>query len=171
MSRHLSLVLHPCPDGASSPASARWARSRSSAAPRRPHGQLRAPSASACASGSTGGKLRVGLLPIVDVLPIYVADSEGLFKAQNLDVELSLFASALERDAALQAGQLDVELNDLVSAVLLNKDEQLGPGDPALVPRQPEDADDDDRRRARTARSRRRPTSRTCEIAHLREHA
>ena len=75
------------------------------------------------AGGSTGGKLRVGLLPIVDVLPIYVADSEGLFKAQNLDVELSLFASALERDAALQAGQLDVELNDLVSAVLLNKDE------------------------------------------------
>jgi NitT/TauT family transport system substrate-binding protein len=74
------------------------------------------------AGGSTGGKLRVGLLPIVDVLPIYVADSEGYFKAQSLDVELSLFASALERDAALQAGQLDVELNDLVSALLLNKD-------------------------------------------------
>ncbi len=74
------------------------------------------------ASASSGGKLRVGLLPIVDALPIYVADSEGLFKAQNVGVELSLFASALERDAALQAGQLDVELNDLVSACLLNKD-------------------------------------------------
>ncbi len=74
------------------------------------------------ASTSSGGKLRVGLLPIVDVLPIYVADSEGFFKAQNVAVELSLFASALERDAALQAGQLDVELNDLVSACHLNKD-------------------------------------------------
>lgn len=90
-------------------------------------GALGALAAVGCAApstgGTTGGKLRVGLLPIVDVLPIYVADSEGYFKAQGLDVELSLFASALERDAALQAGQLDVELNDLVSAVLLNKDE------------------------------------------------
>jgi NitT/TauT family transport system substrate-binding protein len=79
-------------------------------------------STASSASGSTGGKLRVGLLPIVDALPIYVADSEGFFKAQNLSVDLSLFASALERDAAFQAGQLDVELNDLVSAALLNKD-------------------------------------------------
>ncbi len=81
-----------------------------------------APSTLTANSAATGGTLRVGLLPIVDVLPIYVADSEGFFKAQNLDVQLSLFASALERDAALQAGQLDVELNDLVSACLLNKD-------------------------------------------------
>jgi NitT/TauT family transport system substrate-binding protein len=79
-----------------------------------------------CAAPSTGpgGKLRVGLLPIIDVLPMYVAEQEGFFKAQGLEVELTLFASALERDAALQAGQLDLELNDLVSAVLLNKDEQ-----------------------------------------------
>ena len=71
---------------------------------------------------ASGGKLRVGLLPIVDALPMYVAEAEGYFQESGLEVELTLFASALERDAALQAGQLDLELNDLVSVALLNKD-------------------------------------------------
>ena len=75
-------------------------------------------------------RLRIGLLPIVDVLPLYVAETEGYFKEQNLEVELITFASALERDAAFQAGQIDGELNDLVSAALLNKD-----GDRARVVR------------------------------------
>lgn len=78
--------------------------------------------AAGCQAAPGGGKLRVGLLPIVDALPMYVAESEGYYKQQGLEVELTLFASALERDAALQAGQLDLELNDLVSATLLNKD-------------------------------------------------
>lgn len=75
-----------------------------------------------CQTPPPVGKLRVGLLPIVDALPMYVAESEGYFREQGVEVELILFGSALERDAALQAGQLDLELNDLVSAALLNKD-------------------------------------------------
>jgi NitT/TauT family transport system substrate-binding protein len=66
--------------------------------------------------------LKFGTLPIVDTLPLHVADTEGLFAKQNLKVELVPFASAVERDAALSAGQLDGELNDLISTGLLNKD-------------------------------------------------
>lgn len=79
---------------------------------------------SACQSltPQQSSKLKVGLLPIVDVLPMYVAEAEGYFKERNVDVELVLFPSALERDAALQAGQIDGQLNDLVSVALLNKD-------------------------------------------------
>ncbi len=66
--------------------------------------------------------LKIGLLPILDVLPIYVADQEGYFKEQGIQVELVPFASALERDTALQSGQIDGEINDLISAALLNKD-------------------------------------------------
>lgn len=79
---------------------------------------------SACQSltPQQSSKLKVGLLPIVDVLPMYVAEAEGYFKERNVDVELVLFPSALERDAALQAGQIDGQLNDLVSVTLLNKD-------------------------------------------------
>jgi NitT/TauT family transport system substrate-binding protein len=67
-------------------------------------------------------RLKVGVLPIVDALPMYVAEQEGYFADRKLEVELVLFQSALERDAALVAGQIDGELNDPISAALLNKD-------------------------------------------------
>ena len=67
-------------------------------------------------------QLKVGVLPILDALPMYVAEQEGYFTENNLQVELVLFQSALERDAALVAGQIDGELNDPISAALLNRD-------------------------------------------------
>ncbi|MHB0870796.1 MAG: ABC transporter substrate-binding protein [Chloroflexota bacterium] len=66
--------------------------------------------------------LKVGVLPIVDVLPMYVAEQAGYFEEQKLRVELVLFPSALERDSAFVAGQIDGELNDPISAGLLNKE-------------------------------------------------
>lgn len=69
-------------------------------------------------------KLKVGLLPIIDSLPFYVAEQEGYFKAEGLDVELTTFTSALERDTALQTGQTDGQLADLVASGLLNKDKE-----------------------------------------------
>jgi NitT/TauT family transport system substrate-binding protein len=69
------------------------------------------------------GQLKVGLLPILDVLPLYVAEQEGFFTAEGLAIELVPFSSALERDVALQAGQIDAEVNDLISAALLNKED------------------------------------------------
>ncbi len=80
------------------------------------------PQATSQAASKETLSLKVGLLPIIDVLPMYVAEQEGYFKQQNLQVELVLFPSALERDSAFVAGQIDGELNDPVSAGLLNKD-------------------------------------------------
>ncbi|MHB1005482.1 MAG: ABC transporter substrate-binding protein [Chloroflexota bacterium] len=65
--------------------------------------------------------LKIGLLPIVDVLPMYVAEQEGFFKEQNIQVELLNFSSAVERDSAMQAKQIDGQLNDLVATMLLGK--------------------------------------------------
>ena len=73
-------------------------------------------------SPADDGQLKVGVLGILDTLPMYVADQEGYFKTQGITVELVPFKSALERDTAMQAGQIDGILNDLVSAALLNKD-------------------------------------------------
>ena len=78
---------------------------------------------SGCDLASDDGKLKIGLLPILDVLPLYVADQEGFFRDEGVQVELVPFASALERDVAFQAGQIDGEVNDLVSTALLNKDQ------------------------------------------------
>lgn len=67
-------------------------------------------------------RLRVGLLPIIDSLPFYVAEEEGFFRREGLEVELVTFSSAVERDAALQAGQIDGQLADLIASGLLNKE-------------------------------------------------
>jgi NitT/TauT family transport system substrate-binding protein len=65
--------------------------------------------------------LKVGVLPLLETLPIWVATQEGYFQSEGVVVEPVLFASAIERDAAIQARQLDGELTDLVSAALLNQ--------------------------------------------------
>ncbi len=73
-------------------------------------------------TAATPGTLRIGALPITDVVPFYVAQEQGYFKQQGVNVEIISAASAAERDQLMIAGQIDGELNDLVSTVLFNKD-------------------------------------------------
>lgn len=70
---------------------------------------------------ATNKPIRLGVLPIEDNLPLYVAESDKLFEKAGIKVELVPFASALERDAALQAGRIDGEVADLVAVGLLKK--------------------------------------------------
>jgi len=69
--------------------------------------------------------LRMGLLPILDVLPFYVAEQAGYFEDAGLNVELIPVSSALERDQLLLAGEIDGMLNDLISTGIFNQDEAL----------------------------------------------
>jgi NitT/TauT family transport system substrate-binding protein len=66
------------------------------------------------------GSLRIGVLPITDVVPFYIADAQGYFTQQGLTVELVPVSSAAERDQLMATQQIDGELNDLVSTVLFN---------------------------------------------------
>lgn len=63
-------------------------------------------------------KIRIGVLPVIDTLPLLVADEQGLFKSEGINVELITFNSALERDAALTSGNLDGAFGDLIAALL-----------------------------------------------------
>src|SRR3990170_3724942 len=67
--------------------------------------------------------IRLGLLPILETLPMHVAQAEGLFAEQGLQVEFVPVASAAERDQLMQAGQIDGMINDLVSTVFYNQAE------------------------------------------------
>ncbi|MBI5959630.1 MAG: ABC transporter substrate-binding protein [Chloroflexi bacterium] len=67
--------------------------------------------------------LKMGLLPILDVLPFYVAEQAGYFEEAGLDIELIPTSSALERDQLMLAGEIDGMLNDLVSTAIFNQDE------------------------------------------------
>ena len=66
--------------------------------------------------------LRMGLLPILDVIPFFVAEQKGYFEEQGITVELIPVKSAQERDTLMQTGQIDGQLNDLISTAIFNKD-------------------------------------------------
>jgi NitT/TauT family transport system substrate-binding protein len=66
-------------------------------------------------------KIRIGILPVIDALPLAAAEAEGIFKREGLDVELVIFNSALERDSAFTAGTLDGAFGDLINFFLMVK--------------------------------------------------
>ncbi len=68
------------------------------------------------------GTLKIAVLPIIDTLPMYVAQQEGLFAKHGVTVEFVPVASAPERDQLLAAGQADGTVNETLSVMLFNKD-------------------------------------------------
>ncbi len=82
-------------------------------------------SLAACAPGQEAEdtNLKMGLLPILDILPFYVAEQKGYFEEEGINVEFVPVKSAQERDALMQAGEIDGMLNDLISTGLFNRDE------------------------------------------------
>jgi NitT/TauT family transport system substrate-binding protein len=64
-------------------------------------------------------KIRIGVLPVIDTLPLYAAEERGLFQQAGLNVELIQFNSALERDSAFVTGSIDGYFGDMVNTLLL----------------------------------------------------
>jgi NitT/TauT family transport system substrate-binding protein len=63
--------------------------------------------------------IRIGILPDADSLPFMVADHQQLFIQHKAPVELVLFHSPVERDAAFQAGRIDGFIGDTLAALFL----------------------------------------------------
>lgn len=64
--------------------------------------------------------LRVGMLPVLNALPMVVAEAEGFYQQEGVTVELIPYASAREREQAMQNGAIDGESTDVVAVILLN---------------------------------------------------
>jgi NitT/TauT family transport system substrate-binding protein len=75
-----------------------------------------------CRRAAPAVPLRIAVLPILDTLPLYVAEAEGYFTQHGVAVELVPAASAAERDQLLQAGQVDGVITDLVALALYNRE-------------------------------------------------
>ena len=60
--------------------------------------------------------LVIGTMPDVDSIPFLIAQEMGYFKEENLQVTLTPFKSAMERDSALQSGNLDGAISDMLAA-------------------------------------------------------
>ena len=79
--------------------------------------------ASACTSKPPTDKvtIRIVLLPILDTVPLYLAQEAGYYVAEGVSVEFIPVGSAAERDQVMAAGRADGMINDLVSVVLYNR--------------------------------------------------
>lgn len=67
--------------------------------------------------------VRIAALPVLDTLPIYVADQEGLFERHNIVLEVIPAGSAPKRDEIISAGQADGMINEVVSTIFYNRAE------------------------------------------------
>lgn len=67
-------------------------------------------------------KVRIAVLPVIDALPIYVAQQEGYFNKQGVEVEIVPVLSAPERDQLMQSGQVDGILTEVVVNMIYNKE-------------------------------------------------
>lgn len=65
--------------------------------------------------------LEIGALPAADSAVLYVAEAEGLFQQEGLDVKVIPFKSALEIGAAMRAGRLDGHFGDLMNVFTQNE--------------------------------------------------
>jgi NitT/TauT family transport system substrate-binding protein len=66
-------------------------------------------------------KVRFAALRILDALPLLVADKQGYFAANDIEVEVIPVASAPERDQLIAAGQADGMINEMTSSLFANR--------------------------------------------------
>lgn len=71
-------------------------------------------------SSLAGDKISFGVLPVMQALPLFVAQEKGFFQKEGLEVELIPFRSGLEKDAAMAAKQTQGYFGDMLTSIILN---------------------------------------------------
>ncbi|MGM0446472.1 MAG: ABC transporter substrate-binding protein [Bacillota bacterium] len=61
--------------------------------------------------------LKVGIMPAVDSAPILLAQKKGYFKDEGIDIEIDVYTNAVNRQSALQTGELDGAMTDYIALV------------------------------------------------------
>lgn len=76
-----------------------------------------------CSGQDEPTTVRMAVLPILDALPMYVAQEQGYFEEENVVVEFVPVTSAAERDQVIQAGQADGMINEVLSTLFYNSEQ------------------------------------------------
>ena len=58
--------------------------------------------------------LKVGVMPTLDCLPVYVAYEDSLFQQQGVDVHLRYYTAQMDCDTALMNGRVEGSITDLI---------------------------------------------------------
>ena len=85
--------------------------------------------AAACNSNDSGGgaaasgpdKVNVGVIPIVDVAPIYLGKQQGFFSKRNIDLNLQLAQGGAAIVPAVVSGQYQFGFSNVISLLLAQK--------------------------------------------------
>ncbi|GCD10647.1 ABC transporter substrate-binding protein [Clostridium tagluense] len=64
--------------------------------------------------------LTIGAMPDLDSVPVIIAEHNGYFKEEGIDVKIEHFKSATDRDTALQTGKIDGAISDMLAVVFFN---------------------------------------------------
>lgn len=59
--------------------------------------------------------LTIGIMPDTDSLPFIIAQEKGYFAEEGLTVNIQQYKSAMDRDSALQSGNLDGAVSDMLA--------------------------------------------------------
>ncbi len=70
------------------------------------------------APGQGATRLRLGIMPIVDLLQFFVADANGYFREAGLQVEATFMAGGAQIAPAVEGGSLDIGWSNVVSILL-----------------------------------------------------
>lgn len=62
---------------------------------------------------------KFGTIPVLQSLPLFVASEKGFFKEQGLNVEITVFNSAMEKDIAFTSGQIVGYFGDIMTPTVL----------------------------------------------------
>lgn len=65
--------------------------------------------------------LKVGIMPTLDCLPLFVAHDEGLFDSLGVTVHLKGYSAQMDCDTALERGRVEGAITDLVRAAQIVK--------------------------------------------------
>ena len=65
-------------------------------------------------------QLRIAVMPTLDCLPLYLADSRGWFEAAGIDVSLFPYQAQMDCDTAVERGTVNALVSDLVRVQQMN---------------------------------------------------
>lgn len=72
---------------------------------------------SGCAKATEPQTLKIGVMSDLGAAPFIVAEENGYFEKLGLDVEITVFKSAVDRDTAMQTGNLDGAMADMLTII------------------------------------------------------
>lgn len=61
-------------------------------------------------------ELTIGILPDLDSIPLVIAEQNGYFEESGAKIKIETFSSAKDRDSALQSGNIDGAISDMLAA-------------------------------------------------------